>query len=201
MSDTSGSQEWKTLHSVCSEWEALICSVVPEIANVSTAQREEPPQLLLHNLIPEIRSDLHRFDLKPEQVEGCGQIFEQSLLSTSCDMQAVFQDAWSQIPDSEEVRSESQSALVKLHEQRFKAEIVWRRGRLLELAAAAKSSPSAMKCEDMAAEWTEETRALMERVYQQHPKLEAHEKKLLAEASGLSLRQISIWVSPILHFH
>lgn len=192
---------WETLHTLSVECVALVESMSPRLSSISLSEYQDAPQLALRATIPDIRPELILAGIASEQVEACVLIFESGLLSLGQELQLAFEKAWMEFPNVEEICTRSQIALIELYSSNFRAEVDWRRTRVMQLAMAANGQMSADSCrgDPTNPEWTEETRALMERVYQQHPKLEAHEKKLLAEASGLSLRQISIWVSLILH--
>lgn len=191
---------WEALQSVCTDWLALVGEISYEEAAGIASQPETPPDLALHTMLPDIQPDLWSLGLTSLQVRDCTAIFQNTLLAASTELQATFARNWLQIRGDEEMRFKSQAALRTIYIDGFGEEIARSHSRILELAAAAAAAGRAacvdsMKGDEANVEWTDETRALMERVYQQHPKLEAHEKKLLAEASGLSLRQISIWVS------
>lgn len=202
MANAGEAQVWSTIHDICTEWLELACDIAPAKATTFFVQHGDPPYLALQAHIPNIRHDLEKAGLRLEEVEDCAAIFEKNLIQMSTEMQLTFAKAWKEISGGPEGRKQSQDALIELHISSFQTEIAWSTRRVLDLAATQRfSNGDICKAEEMTAEWTDETRALMERVYQQHPKLEAHEKKLLAEASGLSLRQISIWVSFILHFN
>lgn len=199
MEETNDIACWKALRDTSAQWSTLIKTADTPHAALQARSHTLPPQLRLQKHIANVRCDLQELGLDTEIAERCASAFEQSLRSASDEFQRGFEEAWIAVGTDPVVADTAQSALVKLHEDGFKSEVACRKAIMISsikdqhLERLTSASDSTLS-----GNWTEATRALMERVYQEHPKLEAHEKRLLAEASGLSLRQISIWVSPIL---
>jgi len=195
MEAVSNTADWEALRRAAAEWETLLGQLPPKITGNKDASSRQPPTLGLWTLIKDIRPQLRLMKLDEEKIEQCALIYEDSLQQASTEMQQAFELAWASLEGDSGSLNEGQAALARLHKERFLAETAFRQRIAIEMIESRHLAVTGSEN----AEWTEETRALMERVYQQHPKLEAHEKKLLAEVSGLSLRQISIWVSASSH--
>lgn len=185
--------EWEALHGTSLKLAALVQNALLDQGHpqpVSRKRMDSVPDIQLLAGIPNLRNDLARIDIGEDRVERCASMYETSLRALGQELQKSFEDTWCNLLDDPSIPKQTQAALIQLYERRFLEEIDSRRTIIFQLVSEQTKDDI-----EQSGEWTDETRALMERVYQQHPKLEAREKKVLSEVSGLSLRQISIWVS------
>lgn len=186
--------KWESLGQISGEWIALL-GIREDTAGRVSHEVEPAPFLNLQQFISDPSYELRACGLSTEQIKECSAILDANLRGLAEQFQSAFQAAWIKVHGNARTREMARDTLDKLHCERFKEEVLLRRNRLVEILKEQKLASEELLDSETVGEWTDETRALMERVYQQHPKLEAHEKKLLSEVSGLSLRQISIWVS------
>lgn len=197
MSSTfNDAEDWEKLARIAEENRKYLEPQYTPLVHESENELVDPPNLALQNHICDITSDLHGYGLSQEQLHTCVLVYENSMHETSREFQKSFETNWLRLTGDLEFRDLAQRTLVKLYQDRFNDQLSSRRNLAITLIRRA-NTPNITSSDDAegGGEWTDQTRALMERVYQQHPKLEGHEKKLLAEVSGLSLRQVSIWVS------
>jgi hypothetical protein len=185
-------EEWTSLRDVAMHLESYLHSTASQ-QDSSTTEAGDPPSLELSLHIVDVRPDLEALGVDPAKREELAAVLEENLDKMASGLQGLFENAWRSVSGDADIQCATRRALHKLHADRFVQEAHERAQRLLQLVQLQQTSDFNTTGGE-GAEWTDATRALMERVYQQHPKLEAHEKKLLAEVSGLSLRQISIWV-------
>lgn len=195
------STSWQAIVEISGQWDKILGDVhrlEERSSQASSHDLTPPPNLNLMQYVPDIQSELEVCDNQMrERVETFARIFRENLERTSQEIQQAFEASWCQVRGEDISKNQTQEALIKLFQKQFAGEVQER--KTIAIRALTRPHLAYQVQEEMenasGAEWTDETRALMERVYQQHPKLEAHEKKVLSEVSGLSLRQISIWVS------
>lgn len=194
-------EEWETLAGIAAKLDAYLSPLcIPHLPDEENSSYDSPPSLALQRYMLDITSDLQSYALSQDHLRFCVRTYDDSLHETRVDFQQSFQADWSRISGTPECRVQMQRTLAKLYQDSFIKEVLFRKAQIINFIQRENIAKAASSLDiEGGGEWTDETRALMERVYQQHPKLEGHEKKLLAEVSGLSLRQVSIWVSPSTH--
>lgn len=191
-------QRWAQLGDICASLESVLKkNAVPEEVQSLDRLQSTPPHLDLQQYVPNVMLRLEACDFSTHLNPGIRPILEATLVERCRRLQQSFEEAWYRLQGDSPARHMAEQALQTLHVKRFQEDAAQDLQLLTEILQryAGETSRNDQIDKSSGSEWTDETRALMERVYQQHPKLEAHEKKLLAEVSGLSLRQISIWVS------
>lgn len=192
----------------CLAWQAIddacmdIIDLLQKAPNSDSVLQGSEPSLATRSNVP----DLHLEEKARRMIENMNiakgswsgrqaylSVLQAHLERLATDVQSNFKKQWIERLSYSQISSMTQEAVITIHIKRFEEEMNHCR-QLLE-GSFLNESPM----EDSATighEWTTEARSLMEHVYQKLPRLEQHEKKTLAEVSGLSLRQITIWVRP-----
>lgn len=188
--------EWEALYNASQKLKVMLeLAGAEDVAESEDGQcSEAPPDLQLSSYIPDIQEALRQHLPSAVGFQELVDMYERSLISDARHLQATFESGWTECKGVDVAVMQGRQALIRLHTVAFKEAAAYRK----EVILARLRGQQDMQTDSVGekgCEWTDETRALMERVYQQHPKLGAHEKKVLSEVSGLSLRQISIWVS------
>lgn len=187
--------EWAAIRETSERWDTFLQAVGLTEESQTSSRQQAAPMLKLHEFIPCIKAELELYIVDEVEVRQYASMFADILHKLSTDIQGTFEEAWRNLPGEGQGLRLSQNALTQLHTRGFLEAIAGHKKTLFEKLQTIVKPDRGDSTGGRVGEWTDNTRALMEEVYQQHPKLEAHEKKLLAEVSGLSLRQISIWVS------
>lgn len=192
--DTAG---WTHILNICNTFENIFNECGSPICKPQDALRTLPaPRLPLVQYIEDLQGELLTCGLDISKAKLCSSIYEESLTARATEVQLSLQESWLAIGTQD--ADDARGALVRLHVNCFRQDVQDRRERIMQLVRGHLADGHSNDSDENIdlCQWTSEARKLMEQVYQRLPRLEQHEKKTLSEVSGLSLRQITIWVRP-----